>query len=113
MLRTKSSLNNTLNTKINLAARSKFNLFIKAREIDQITKSLHKLDFMSKAAKMSWARENEMIIEEMLEDFMDDSSLVLERQNLDGESLQLSMELVRSLRETSELLQNLLYEDQI
>lgn len=86
----------------------KFDLFVKVREVNQVYDILQKILLKSRTEQKRWARENHIIIEDMMDSFMNDSFLVLDGMQLDEESMQLSMDLMEKLRSTMSIIQDLL-----
>lgn len=77
----------------------KFGLFVKTRELKQLQASLREVLLMNGDKRNEWLQSNETLINEMLEDFVSDSTLALDGIQLDSEALQMSMEYVSSLRD--------------
>lgn len=105
-VRTRYSLTDTV------TSSTKFNLFLKAHEINEIQKVLRHVMLLPPENRTQWVEENGEIIQSAFDSFIDDSNLVLEDMLIDDESLQLSQELINSLKNALSIVENILSDDQ-
>lgn len=105
-VRTRYSLSDTV------TSSTKFNLFLKAHEINEIQKVLKHVMLLPPENRVAWVEENGEIIQSAFDSFIDDSNIVLEDMMADDESLELSQELVNSLKNALSIVENILSEDQ-
>jgi hypothetical protein len=82
-----------------IAEGIKFDLYVKARELRQITKSLNDILLLPPRERQSWLDDHEPMIMDLMNSFMDDSVLAMNGLQLDQESMNLSVELVTNLRD--------------
>ncbi len=92
----------------------KFDLFVQTRRVKQILTALtqilqHKID----SEVENWIGHNSEVIDQLLEDLLDDSLLVLDGVELDDESKSLSMELMSNIKETVHIINALISKDQV
>lgn len=87
----------------------KFDLYLKVREVKQVTDLLQRVALRDQSSRRRWVKENEQMINQLLDSFMDNSVLALDGIQLDEDVMELSMELMANLRETLSLVQTLLY----
>jgi len=88
----------------------KFDLYLKSREIKQISQLLQKTLPLQKAQRQQWIEENEDFINQLLNSFMDDSMMVLDGIKMDTETMELSVNLISDLRDAVTIIQNLLHD---
>lgn len=88
---------------------AKFKLFLRTREIQQITQALHQVLRLPKEQRDTWVAENGEFLAEEFESFIDSSSMTFEGLVLDDETLELSRDLVLSLREALSTVQGMLH----
>ena len=88
-------------------AAIKFGLFVKNQEIHQIEASLRHVTLMSNRDKQLWLSEHETFVNDLLDNFVEDSTLALDGLQLDGEALQLSIEFVSGLRNVMNTIRSL------
>lgn len=93
------------------AEEIKFDLFVKSREIKQISQSLEKISLLSEEEQREWINEHETILLDLMNSFMDDSILAMDGLQLDKESMDLSVELVSQLRDAMSSIQKMLSMD--
>jgi hypothetical protein len=91
---------------------TKFNLYLKTHEIREIQKVLRHVLLLPPKRRLNWVEENGQIIQAAFDSFIDDSNLVLEDMMLDDEALELSHELVTSLKNALAIVENILTEEQ-
>ena len=80
------------------SASDNFDLYIKVREVSQICDHLHKITLKSNKDRKKWAKENQIIVENMLDAFLGDSVSAMSGIKLDGEAMELSMILMEKMR---------------
>ncbi len=81
-----------------------FDLFVKIREIQQITDSLKQVSLLPTSKRQAWIHDHEPIINDMMESFMQDTLLVMDGMQLDGETTKLSIELITSMRDAMNII---------
>ncbi len=86
----------------------KFDLFLKTREVKQISHSLQKVLTMRRDQRVAWINENGEMINQLLDNFLEDSALILDGAQLDLEGQNLSVEFMKNLREALNIISNLL-----
>ncbi len=91
---------------------TKFNLFLKAREMKQVEEVLQGVMILPETERQQWVEENGEMMSAAFESFIEDSNQTLEEMNFDLESLELSKELVTALRDTTNIVQGILSEKQ-
>lgn len=91
-------------------ASVKFELYVKTHEIKQIGLSLEQIMLLPKKQRHAWVQDHETLVNEMLDNFLQDSALALDGLQLDGEAVQLSIEYVTALRDTMNTLRGILDE---
>lgn len=89
-------------------ATKKFQLFVKLREIKELTTLLQEVGLRSTAERQAWLLDNEPIIADMVNEFTDESLSKLQGIGTDRETVNLSVDLVTSLRQTLLLLDSLM-----
>lgn len=94
----------------NSPASSKFQLFVKVREIQQLAKILQEVKLKNTLERQNWLHENELIIAKMVDVFTDDSLAQLQGLTTDQETVKLSVTLVTELRQSLLLLDSLFLE---
>jgi hypothetical protein len=94
----------------NSPANSKFQLFVKVREVKQLAKILQEVKLKDTKQKQAWLQENEAIIAKMVDTFTDDSLAQLQGLTADQETVKLSVALITELRQSLLLLDSLLLE---
>jgi hypothetical protein len=77
----------------------KFVLYIKNREIDAVNLALNKALNLSKLEQQQWIIDNGEVINQALDLFVDESNLVLDKISMDEEVLELTQQLIFSLRD--------------
>ncbi len=84
-----------------------FDLYLKNRELKQINSFLREISLWDRQIRLSWLADNQDVLDQLVDSFMEDSSLVFHGIKLQGEALQLSVELVTSLREAMTVIRSL------
>ena len=87
----------------------KFNLYLRSRELKQISFYLEKIMLYNASKKTAWLKENKKVLKSLLNAFAEDSSLSLDGVQLDKETAALSMELAVNLRQTVAMINALFY----
>lgn len=87
----------------------KFNLFLKSRELRQISLALQRVMLKKRVEREQWVEENQSVMENLLKVFAEDSSLTLDGMQLDDETAVLSMELAENLKKTISIINTLFY----
>lgn len=91
----------------------KFDLYLKLREIKEISRYLEKILLTKEEKRMLWVNENEDLIHQLLDSFITDSTLILDGMTLDGEAMSMSVDLMSHLRQLFNVLQSLLKNKQL
>jgi hypothetical protein len=91
---------------------AKFNLYLKAHELKEVSKILEQVMLLPQDQRTAWVEENGEILSEAVDIFVQDSNLTLEEVTMDTETLELSKELVLSLRDTMDIIQGILFDRQ-
>lgn len=91
---------------------AKFNLFLKAHELKEVSKILEQVLLLPQDQRNAWVEENGEMLSEAIDIFVQDSNLTLEEVTMDSETLELSKELVLSLRDTMNIIQGILFDRQ-
>jgi hypothetical protein len=88
--------------------QTNFSLYLKVREVKKIALYLRQLNLQPLKKRKIWIKENQELVDKLLDSFTNDSLKALEGIALDNEeSLKLSMDLMTSLRETVNMVNNL------
>ncbi|MFH2118215.1 MAG: hypothetical protein ABII10_00535 [Candidatus Paceibacterota bacterium] len=82
----------------------RFDLYRKEKEIREISQILKNLAIKG-TAERRWLRENEELATDLVEEFVEDSLYKLDGAQMNGETLELSVEVMSKLRETLGLFQ--------
>lgn len=91
---------------------AKFNLYLKAHELKEVSKVLEQVLLFPQDQRNAWVEENGEMLSEAIDIFVQDSNLTLEEVTMDTETLELSKELVLSLRDTMDIIQGILFDRQ-
>jgi len=105
-VKTRYSLTDTV------TSSTKFNLFLKTHEIREIQKVLSHVMLLPPKRRVNWVEENGEIIQAAFDSFIDDSNMVLDDMMIDDEALELSQQLITSLKNALSIVENILSEDQ-
>lgn len=90
----------------------KFQLYLKARQMNQARKVLDNVKKMESKQRQQWLKENSELLEEAFEGFINESNQVLAQVGLDDESLKLSQDIVRGIKESMSLMGDVVYKQQ-
>lgn len=85
----------------------KFDLFVQSRQVKEVIALLQQTMLQTKTGRQNWLRQNQEIVDELLNDLLDSSLLMIDGMKLDHESLNLSVELVTNIKEALTLMQHL------
>jgi len=85
----------------------RFDLYLKNRQLKELEVVLKRIVDMPDKEQQEWIEENADIIHQGFDNFVDDSNNVLQRVSFDSETLELSEDLVVSLRDVLNLVQSL------
>jgi uncharacterized protein YhdP len=92
----------------------KFDLFVQTRRVKQIYQALTSLLRQSfNSQQEDWLIDNKEIVDQLLDDLLDDSLLVLDGVQMDDESKNLSVELMTNIRETVTIINTLIKKDEV
>ncbi|OGJ37570.1 MAG: hypothetical protein A2383_00940 [Candidatus Pacebacteria bacterium RIFOXYB1_FULL_39_46] len=82
----------------------RFDLYRKEKEIKEISQILKNLA-VKETAERRWLQDNEGLATDLVEEFVEDSLYKLDGAQMNGETLELSVEVMSKLRETLGLFQ--------
>lgn len=86
----------------------RFDLYRREQEIRQISQILRSLAAKGKNEPRRWLRENEDLMFDLAEDFVEDSLYKLDGAEMNHETLELSVQVMADLRQTLNLFQTVL-----
>lgn len=86
-------------TSTNVDMSLKFVLYLKNKEINAVNKMLKDVLSSSRKAQMEWVTNYGEMVDFALDKFVDDSNIVLDKITLDDEVMELSQDLVNSLKD--------------
>ena len=89
---------------------TKFTLFLKTHELQELTKVLERISTLPEEERKAWADEHGPLINQAIESLVQDSNRTLSQLSLDAETMQLSKDLVLTLRDTMEMMQGIIFE---
>lgn len=89
----------------------RFNLYRKEKEIKEISQILRELAQKKRSEQRQWLRENEDLMFDLAEDFVDESLYTLDGAEMDHETLEMSVQVMSQLRQTLGLFQTVLNND--
>ncbi len=95
----------------NLDQEVKFDLYLQSRKVKQITAALDKIYFSSQGKEFKWLKQNPNFINELVDQLLNDSLVVLDGINLDGESIELSMKLMNDIKQALGVVQQITQHD--
>lgn len=84
---------------------TKFDLFIQSRRVKQISSALDKIMFYSHNKEFLQMMQDQEFVSELLDELLDDSLLVLDGIQLDGETMDMSMKLMSDIKRAIDVLQ--------
>lgn len=87
---------------------TKFNLYLKTHEMKELAKVLQRVAGLPQKERAAWAREHAEIVQQAVDFFVQESNDTLAELSLDAEVLELSKELVVSLRDAVDMAQGIL-----
>ena len=114
---TTNSNSNSFDSRFNLNLplddeQVKFRLFVQARKISQLNRALRKIKTDPQDRQIGWMLNQPDLIDDMLNDLLDDSLLMLDGIELDPEAVDLSLQLMENIRQSLDQVHHLLHEDQ-
>lgn len=90
----------------------KFRLFLKNREVQQIHSLLNHVTSLPSSQRSAWISEYGDLVNQAFDALVDDSNEVLDSLPFDDEVLELTHELVTSLRDALHLMEGILHDQQ-
>ena len=90
-------------------ANLKFELFLRSREMKQISLHLEKIMLKSKAERELFVNENRVFIDSLMKTFVDNSNLSIEGMQMDQEAAKLAMQMAMDVRKSISLINALFY----
>lgn len=97
---------------VNLADYSsqEFALFLKVREVKAALQTLQMIALLSKEQKQEWVKEYGELVYDAIDNLIDHSGIIsIDGFSPDDSSVQLSQELIRSLRDMVSTIQSIMY----
>ncbi len=88
---------------------SKFNLYLKTQEMKELARVLQYVSALPKRQRNAWAKEHATLIQQAVDFFVQESNATLAELSLDAEVIELSKELVTSLRDAVDMAQGILF----
>lgn len=92
------------------ATSVKFTLYLKAHELKELSKVLEGVLQLPEKKRQAWAKENGDFVNKALDSIVQESNATLSELSFDDETLQLSKDLIVSLRDTVDMFHGLLYQ---
>lgn len=92
---------------------TKFNISLKIREIKQANRVLRRVLLMSRGEREDWISENGELVQSVFDNFLFDSSVVLDEMMADDHFQDLSQELMISLQKTMEIVESIMTDNQV
>jgi len=86
----------------------KFDIYVKLRELKQIGEGFKKLSGLPEAERLSWLSEHENFLSDMMDSFLNETMGTIDGVALDSETLELSVELVSTMRDTMNIMHNVM-----
>jgi hypothetical protein len=86
----------------------RFELYRKGKEIREIAQILKGLSLKSRDERRAWLQDNEDLMANLAEEFVDESLYKLDGAQLDSETLELSVQVMTELRKTLGLFQTVM-----
>lgn len=90
----------------------KFDMYVKIRELQQIRDGLRKVIALSEIDRKEWIINNETYLAEMMESVLHDTLGTIDGIQLDSEGLDLSVQLVSTMRDTMDVMQSIMRRSQ-
>lgn len=90
-------------------ANLKFELFLRSREMKQISSHLGKIMLKSRAERELFVNENRVFIDSLMKTFVDNSNLSIEGMQMDQEAAKLAMQMAMDVRKSISLINALFY----
>lgn len=94
--------------KSNQTPSLKSDLFVKINQIRSMLDELEKVILLPKKKKENWISQNYAFLQEMMDEYLDDSELVFEGITLDNQSRELAVEYVTNLRDMITIMKSIL-----
>jgi hypothetical protein len=85
-----------------------FDMYVKIRELKQIGDGLRRIIALPEAEKKVWIKDNEAYLAEMMESVLHDTLGTIDGMQLDSEGLELSVQLVSTMRDTMDVMQSIM-----
>jgi hypothetical protein len=90
----------------------KFQLYLKARQMSQAQQVLNDVKLMKPEKRKAWLKENSELVEQAFDGFIQESNQVLGQVGLDEESLKLSQTIVQGIKDSMDLMGDVVYKQQ-
>ena len=92
--------------------QQKFALFLKARQIRQVSEVLTKIQALPTKQRELWMKQNADLFSSAFDHFIDDSNQVLNHVELDDEALNLSRDIIQGLKDSLSAVGKIFYREQ-
>lgn len=86
----------------------KFDIYVKLRELKQIGEGFKQLSGLPETDRISWLTEHESFLSEMMDSFLNETMGTIDGVALDSETLELSVELVSTMRDTMNIMHHVM-----
>ena len=86
----------------------KSDLFLKINQIKGMLDELEKVMLLPKKKKDKWVNQNYAFLQELMDEYLDDSEMVFEGITLDSQSRELAVEYVTNLRDMITIMKSIL-----
>ncbi len=88
---------------------AKFHLFLKTREVQHLAQALRKVTILPHHQREDWLEENGDFLAEEFDEYINNAGMTFEGLTIDEETLELSRDLVFSLREALTTVEGMLH----
>ncbi len=88
----------------------KTDLFVKATQLKKMSQYLENVMLLPKKKREEWVAENEELLNKVMNEFAEDSNLVLDALEGDPQAMALSMEYVSNLRDVMNVVRSIFYD---
>lgn len=89
----------------------KTDLFIRINHMDKMSVELRKVLALNLTARKKWSKQNGKFLRQVMDEFLQDSTIALEAVDGDDQAMSLSVEYVSKLRDVMSIITNLLDTD--
>jgi len=89
----------------------KINLFSRSYQVRKLVEEFQKIALMPEKNRQVWLDENGDFVNQLLDNFADDSMMILDGLQLDEEGMNLSMEYISELRDAMNTIREVIFEE--